>query len=125
MTLTIEQLATISKALSDPIRLRILDLVQAGYDQLSTSPPVTCCTGGVCVCDIQDALGMAQSKVSYHLRELKQAELLHETKQGKWNFYSINTNTLQAFQRTIIERYLIENGVIKDECCSTNTGSNN
>lgn len=116
MTLTIEQLAVISKALSDPIRLRILDLVQVGYDQLSTSPSVTCCTGGVCVCDIQDALGMAQSKVSYHLRELKQASLLHETKQGKWNFYSINTDTLQAFQKTIHERYLSTG--IANECCS-------
>jgi ArsR family transcriptional regulator len=39
MKLTTEQFAAISKALSDPIRLRILDLVQAGYDQLSASPP--------------------------------------------------------------------------------------
>jgi ArsR family transcriptional regulator len=106
MKLTTKQFAAISKALSDPIRLRILDLVQAGYDQLSASPPVTCCTGGVCVCDIQDALGMAQSKVSYHLKDLKQAELLHETKQGKWNFYSINRSTLEAFQKTIDERYM-------------------
>jgi ArsR family transcriptional regulator len=49
---------------------------------------------------------MAQSKVSYHLKDLKQAELLHETKQGKWNFYSINRSTLEAFQKTIEERYM-------------------
>lgn len=110
--MTLEQFAVISKALSDPIRLRILDLVQSGYDQLSTSPPVPCCDGGVCVCDIQEALNMAQSKISYHLRELKQAGLLHETKQGKWNFYSINTSTLQSFQKSIQERYLIENEVL-------------
>ncbi|MBD1371262.1 helix-turn-helix transcriptional regulator [Hazenella sp. IB182357] len=106
MALTIEQLALVAKALSDPIRLRILDLVKAGYDELSASPPVACCSGGVCVCDIQDALDMAQSKVSYHLRELKQAGLLHETKQGKWNFYSINSQTLDAFLQNMHMRYV-------------------
>ncbi|SFI81912.1 ArsR/SmtB family transcription factor [Thermoflavimicrobium dichotomicum] len=105
MALTTEQIAAISKALSDPIRLRILDLIQAGYDQLSSSPPVTCCTGGVCVCDIQDALGMAQSKVSYHLRELKNAGLVNETKVGKWNFYMINYFTLKMFQEELQHRY--------------------
>ncbi|SDZ34371.1 helix-turn-helix transcriptional regulator [Thermoactinomyces sp. DSM 45892] len=120
MTLTTEQIAIIAKALSDPIRLRILDLVQAGYDQLSTSPPVACCIGGVCVCDIQDALDMAQSKVSYHLRELKQASLLHETKQGKWNFYSINMDTLQAFQRAIADRYVTDYEVVANGCCLPN-----
>lgn len=105
MTLTTEQIALISKALSDPIRLTILDLIQAGYDQLSSSAPVTCCTGGVCVCDIQSEMQMAQSKVSYHLKELKNAKLVHETKQGKWNFYSLNHKTLQAYNEAIVNRY--------------------
>lgn len=108
MTLSTEKFSQIAKALSDPIRIKILDLIQVRYDQLGTSPPVACCPDGVCVCDIQEQMNMAQSKVSYHLRELKNADLVKETRVGKWNFYSINTDTLQAFQKTIQERYLIE-----------------
>ncbi|MBA4602743.1 ArsR/SmtB family transcription factor [Thermoactinomyces mirandus] len=107
MTLSTEKFAQIAKALSDPTRIKILELVKARYDQLGTTP-VACCPDGVCVCVIQKQMNMAQSKVSYHIRELKQASLLHEMKQGKWNFYSINTDTLQAYQKTIQERYLIE-----------------
>lgn len=108
MTLTNKQLAQIAKALSDPIRLRILDLIEAGYEQLNVSPPVICCSGGVCVCDIQDLMNMSQSKVSYHLRELKNANLLKETKVGKWNFYSINYSTLKIYQNELRLRYLNE-----------------
>lgn len=111
MTLSTEQVTAIAKALSDPIRLQILDLVKAGYNQLGSSPPVACCSGGVCVCDIQEAIGMAQSKVSYHLKELKNAGLLHEQKIGKWNFYSLNQNTLTSFQEAIMKRYHTENEI--------------
>ncbi|WP_051271765.1 ArsR/SmtB family transcription factor [Shimazuella kribbensis] len=108
MPFTMEKIAIISNALSDPIRLRILNLVKIGYEQLPISPSDTCQSGGICVCDIQDALNMPQSKISYHLKELKQAELLKETKQGKRNFYAINTNTLRTYQESIAEYYLTE-----------------
>jgi ArsR family transcriptional regulator, arsenate/arsenite/antimonite-responsive transcriptional repressor len=105
MSLSTEKFAQIAKALGDPIRIKILDLIQAGYDQLGTSPPVACCSGGVCVCDIQKQMNMGQSKVSYHLRELKDAGLLHETKVGKWNFYAINHKILELFREEFQYRY--------------------
>ncbi|KPC71074.1 MULTISPECIES: helix-turn-helix transcriptional regulator [Thermoactinomycetaceae] len=108
MSLSAEKFAQIAKALSDPIRIKILDLIQSGYDQLGASPPVACCSGGVCVCDIQEQMNMAQSKVSYHLRELKNAGLLHETRVGKWNFYAINYTTMKLFQDELQRRYLLE-----------------
>ncbi|WP_077616091.1 ArsR/SmtB family transcription factor [Caenibacillus caldisaponilyticus] len=106
MTLNTEQLAKIAKALSDPIRLKILDLIRAGYSELDVNPPVACCTGGVCVCDIQEQMDMAQSKVSYHLKELKNAGLVTETKVGKWNFYSINRSTFQDYLKEIYRLYI-------------------
>jgi ArsR family transcriptional regulator len=49
-----------------------------GYDQLGASlPAAQCDSGGVCVRDIQEQMKMAQSKVSYHLRELKNAGLVY------------------------------------------------
>lgn len=115
MALSTERFAQIAKALSDPIRIHILDLIQAGYEQLNTSPPVACCSGGVCVCDIQEQMNMAQSKVSYHLRELKNAGLLYETKVGKWNFYAINDATMKLFQDELHRRYQRETE-FQDDC---------
>lgn len=111
MGLNTKQLAKIAKALSDPIRLKILDLIRAGYSELDVSSPVICCSGGVCVCDIQEHMDMAQSKVSYHLKELKNAGLVTETKVGKWNFYKINRSTLQDYQVEINRLYVAGNPV--------------
>jgi ArsR family transcriptional regulator len=100
----LQQLAQITKALGDPIRLQILDLIRSGYRGLRIIE--ACCSDGVCVCDIQEKLGMAQSKVSYHLRELKQAGLVNEKKVGKWNFYTINEETFRILHEEIDQRYL-------------------
>ncbi|MCS1351078.1 helix-turn-helix transcriptional regulator [Mechercharimyces sp. CAU 1602] len=94
-------LSLIGRALADPIRIRILDLIAAG----EVMDKETCCSIGMCVCDLQEALDLKQSKVSYHLRELKQADLVHERKQGKWNYYTINTVTLQAFCQDLSHRF--------------------
>src|SRR3712207_3158083 len=45
---------------------------------------------GVCVCEFEDYFGMGQSKVSYHVRKLKDAGLILEEKRGKWSFYSLD-----------------------------------
>ncbi|MGI6128414.1 MAG: ArsR/SmtB family transcription factor, partial [Planifilum sp.] len=67
-----EQLSLIARAFADPIRLQIMDLIaKVGAEKAIPS----CCTKGMCVCDIQEALDMKQSKVSYHLKELKKAGL--------------------------------------------------
>jgi ArsR family transcriptional regulator, arsenate/arsenite/antimonite-responsive transcriptional repressor len=98
---TSEQLSLIARALSDPIRYQILDLIAQG----NTEEPTQCCTIGMCVYDIQEALGLKQSKVSYHLKELKNAGLVHERKQGKWNYYFINQAILKAFCDELSHRF--------------------
>ncbi|PTX58326.1 ArsR family transcriptional regulator [Melghirimyces profundicolus] len=109
MACTHEQLSLIARALSDPIRYQILELVARG----NSEEPVPCCTMGMCVCDIQDALDLKQSKVSYHLKELKNAGLLRERKQGKWNYYSVDPTVLKAFCDELSRRFhLTESKVI-------------
>ncbi|GAA5345974.1 ArsR family transcriptional regulator [Planifilum fimeticola] len=104
MTYDLEQLTLIARAFSDPIRLQIMDLIaKAGAE---TAVP-SCCTKGMCVCDIQEALDMKQSKVSYHLKELKKAGLLHERKVGKWHYYAVNQDTIERFCRELNNRFFL------------------
>jgi ArsR family transcriptional regulator len=96
---TVAKLTALGSALSDPIRVRMLRLLVA-----ATVEGRGCCsipdlgvpadaeeTGlGVCVCEFEDYFQMGQSKVSYHLRKLKDAGLVREKKRGKWSFYSVD-----------------------------------
>ena len=62
------------KTLSDPTRLRLLNLLAAGE---------------VCVCDLHDTLGLDQPKVSRHLARLRQAGLVEVERDGKWMHYRL------------------------------------
>lgn len=99
--MTDETVTAIAHALSDPIRLRILRQVARGRDDACCSPMDACCPQGVCVCDLEQALGMIQSKVSYHMRELLKAKLVRETRQGRWNYYMLDAGTLAAFAAAV------------------------
>jgi ArsR family transcriptional regulator len=52
--------------------------------------PVTESAEGICVCEFEDVFGMGQSKVSYHVRKLKEVGLVREKKRGRWSFYSLD-----------------------------------
>ena len=67
--------AQIFKALSDPIRLRIILLLQA--------------EGELCVCDLMAALEITQSKASRHLATLRHADLVIDRKDGLWSYYKL------------------------------------
>lgn len=97
----LDRLALAGKALADQTRLQMLQLMAQGR---------TCCglpsasslllpgahePEGICVCEFGDLYGMGQSKVSYHLRILKEAGLVREEVRGKWTFYSVNKPALR------------------------------
>lgn len=71
----------IFKALSDPSRLRILKALQSKV---------------LCVCEIRELLGLANSTVSKHLSILKDAGFIIEEKDGKWVNYMINPKPSDA-----------------------------
>ena len=62
------------KALADPTRLRILDLLAAQTEQL-------------CVCDITSQFPQNQPTISHHLRILREAGLVEGEKRGVWGYY--------------------------------------
>lgn len=93
---TLASLARVAKALADPIRLGMLDLMTQGrgccglIDPAERGVPGTGDPDGICVCEFQEQFGLAQSKASYHLRVLKDAGLVTEETRGKWSFYAVD-----------------------------------
>ncbi len=71
-------------ALSDPLRLQVLAILREQ---------------SLCVCDLCDRLNVRQSKLSFHLKTLKEADLLHSKQRGKWVYYSINPAQLEALEQ--------------------------
>ncbi len=66
-------------ALSDETRLEIIERVSAGEQ---------------CVCDLTDALRTGQSRLSFHLKTLKDAGILQDRREGRWVYYSLNEGTM-------------------------------
>lgn len=77
----LRELASVSRALGDETRLRILNVLVE--------------RGETCVCELMETMDMTQSNVSFHLAVLKNAGLIADKKIGKWMFYSINLKALQ------------------------------
>jgi len=89
----IARLVALGQALSDPIRVRMLGMMVEGRGCCDL-PDLGVPAGedenpGICVCEFEDRFGMGQSKVSYHMRKLKEAGLVREEKRGRWSFYSL------------------------------------
>ncbi|WP_427159905.1 ArsR/SmtB family transcription factor [Aliinostoc sp. HNIBRCY26] len=88
-------------ALSDPIRINVLELLRQRE---------------LCVCDLCEALGVSQSKLSFHLKTLKEADLVNSRQQGRWIYYSLNLP-----QFTVLERYLADfhslGQILPTRCC--------
>jgi len=74
-----QQIARCFHALADETRLQIVDRLRDGEQ---------------CVCDLTGQLDTAQSRLSFHLKSLKDAGLILDRKEGRWVYYSLNPETL-------------------------------
>ena len=79
----------VMKALSDPNRVRVVKLLQAGE---------------LCVCEITEVLGLAQSTVSKHLKILEDAGLVKKNRQGTWMIYSLADGSESAYAGTMLHQ---------------------
>jgi len=75
-------------ALSEPLRIQVLDLLRQQE---------------LCVCELCETLGVNQSKLSFHLKALKEAQLVQSRQEGRWIYYSLNLS-----QFAVLEQYLAE-----------------
>ncbi len=80
--------AALFHALSDPTRLAILERLREGEH---------------CVCDLQDLLDAAQSRLSFHLRVLKEAGLVTDRRAGRWSYYALDPEGLDAARAAVAE----------------------
>ena len=89
----VERLVALGRAFSDPIRVRMLSMMAEGRgccDFSASGVPAGEGDEGICVCEFEEHFGMGQSKVSYHMKKLKDAGLVREERRGKWSFYSLD-----------------------------------
>jgi len=89
----VERLVALGRALSDPIRVRMLGMMAEGRnccDFSGSGVPVDEGEEGICVCEFEEVFSMGQSKVSYHVKKLKDAGLVQEERRGRWAFYSLD-----------------------------------
>ena len=83
MTITIKQRekgVRLFHALSDETRLEIMERLKDGEQ---------------CVCDLTDALKTGQSRLSFHLKVLKDVGLITDRPEGRWTYYSLNAEVLE------------------------------
>ena len=77
-----EQTAALFKALGDPARVRIVNLLARS-------------DGPACVCELTPATGLSQPTVSHHLKKLVQAGLLRREPRGVWAYYELDREGLE------------------------------
>ena len=105
----VDRLVALGRALSDPIRVRMLGMMADGRgccDFSGSGVPADEGDEGICVCEFEDHFGMGQSKVSYHMRKLKDAGLVREERRGKWGFYSLDRETASDLLGEAADRLL-------------------
>lgn len=79
-------------ALSDPLRLKIIESLRENE---------------YCVADLCDRLDVSQSKLSFHLRVLKESAIVRSRPQGRWTYYSLNLPQIVALEQHLADfRYL-------------------
>lgn len=98
----------IAKALSDPIRYKIMLMLAQSEEGCCPIPGEEDRRPGLCNCEFMAALGMIQSRVSYHMKELLEAGLVTEEPRGKWKMYFINTNILRQYIEQINQDFALK-----------------
>ncbi len=78
-------LAALAKALSDPIRVQLVDILRRH-------------AGRVCVCELQPLFDVSQPTLSHHLKVLRDAGVVGVERQGLWAYYYVNREALEELE---------------------------
>jgi ArsR family transcriptional regulator len=77
-----ERMARAAKALGDPIRMQLVDVLRKH-------------AGKVCVCELVPLFDLSQPTVSHHLKVLREAGIVGSERQGLWAYYYVNPGSLE------------------------------
>ena len=89
-------------ALSDETRLQIIELLRKGER---------------CVCDLTDTLDAAQSRLSFHLRVLRDAGIVRDRKDGRWVHYELNRDAFEEAE-TLLDELKPRALATRQDCCA-------
>ncbi|HXF93932.1 MAG TPA: metalloregulator ArsR/SmtB family transcription factor [Nitrospiraceae bacterium] len=86
LTQDVTRAARLFHALADETRLQIVEFLSRGEQ---------------CVCDLTDALETGQSRLSFHLKILKEAGLIRDRREGRWNYYSLAPEAFEEVAKLV------------------------
>jgi ArsR family transcriptional regulator, arsenate/arsenite/antimonite-responsive transcriptional repressor len=84
----LEQTLRLFRALGDETRLRLIERLRGGEQ---------------CVCDLTDELETGQSRLSFHLKTLKDAGIVTDRRQGRWVYYALRPGVFEVLQDIVSE----------------------
>ena len=97
-----ERAVELFHALSDQTRLQIIELLRKGER---------------CVCELTDSLDAAQSRLSFHLRVLRDAGIVRDRKDGRWVYYELDAEAFEEAE-TLVEELKPRALAVRGECCA-------
>ncbi len=90
-------------ALSDETRLALLEQLKGGEH---------------CVCELTDAMKAGQSRLSFHLKVLKEAGLIHDRREGRWMYYSLNPDAIEELEELVMTlKQAAKSAAAAGKCC--------
>lgn len=101
-TLDIPRIAQLCNALADEARVEIIARLLEGEK---------------CVCDLTDALATGQSRLSYHLRVLKDAGLVSDRREGRWAYYTLERDAFVEVEGLLASLRPRASRTLKTGCC--------
>ena len=101
-SLDFERTARVFHALSEPTRLRIVELLRSGER---------------CVCELTDALETGQSRLSFHLKALKEAGIVSDRREGRWVYYRLNQERVEEVAAVLTDCCAPSRAWLKAGCC--------
>lgn len=76
------RMAEVAKALGDPIRMQVVDVLRRH-------------AGQVCVCELVPLFDVSQPTLSHHLKKLRDAGIVDSERRGLWAYYYVNPESLE------------------------------
>ena len=103
-TISLKNAVTLFHALSDETRLAVLERLTGGEH---------------CVCELTDVIRAAQSRLSFHLKVLKDAGLIRDRREGRWMYYSINPEAINELEEAVdtLKQATKSSAVSARRCC--------
>jgi len=79
------RIAAVAKALADPIRVQLVDVLRAH-------------AGEVCVCELEPLFDISQPTLSHHLRRLREAGIVGVERRGVWAYYYVHRDAIEELR---------------------------